>query len=109
MSLRELPGKRIQVAHALDGDEKSFVARQARVVQRLQLVPEMSLKFFHVGAVKNLAPSHVSAPLRDLLLQRRIARHAGHAFSQIPRSVSSTTCHCRCCAASCARPSDVIR
>ena len=36
-------------------------------------------------------------------------RHAVHAFIQIPRRVSSTTCHCCRWAASCVRPSLVMR
>jgi len=47
----------------------------------------------------------------DLLLERSIGegRHAMLAFIQRPRSVPSTTCHCCRWAASCARPSLVIR
>ena len=48
---------------------------------------------------------------RDLLFERSIVegRHAVHPFIQIPRRVTSTACHCRRWAASCARPSRVIR
>src|SRR5262249_61731252 len=50
-------------------------------------------------------------PLRDLLLERSIgeSRHAIRAFTQIPRRARSTTCHCCRWAATCARPSLVIR
>ena len=79
--------------------------------ERRQLVAQMSLELLHVGAVKRLPAAQVRPPLRDLFLERAIGegRHAVHAFIQIPRRVPSTTCHCCRWAASCIRPSLVIR
>jgi hypothetical protein len=46
----------------------------------------------------NRAPAmQVSAPLRDLIFEDEMIGGRGHAgltFSQMPRNVSSTTCHC---------------
>ena len=84
---------------------------QAGVGERHQLVAQMSLELLDVGTVKGLPTTYVRPPLRDLLLERSIdeGAHAVHAFIQIPRRVPSTTCHCCRWAASCARPSLVIR
>ena len=108
---RELARQRIEAAHALDGDQEGFVSCQAGLRERRQLVAQMSLELLDVRTVKGLPAAHVRPPLRDLLLERLVGegRHAGHAFIQMPRRVSSTTCHCCRWAASCARPSFVIR
>ncbi len=107
----ELARQRIEAAHALDRDQERFIPCQAGLGERHQLVAQMSLELLHVGTVKGLPAADVRPPLRDLLLERSIGegRHAVHAFIQIPRRVPSTTCHCCRWAASCARPSFVIR
>ncbi len=107
----ELARQRIEAAHALDRDQEGFFSCQAGLGQRRQLVAQMSLELLDVGTVKGLPAAQILPPLRDLLLERLIGegRHAVHACIQIPRSVPSTTCHCCRCAASCARPSLVIR
>ena len=108
---RELARQRVEAAHALDRDQERFISRQPGLGERRQLVAEMPLELFHVGTVNGLPAEQVGPPLRDLLLERSIGegRHAVHAFIQRPRRVSSTTCHCCRWAASCARPSLVIR
>ena len=107
----ELARQRIQAAHALDRDQEGFVPCQAGLGERHQLVAQMPLELLHVGTMKGGPAAHVRAPLGDLLLERSIGegRHAVHAFIQMPRRVSSTAFHCCRCAASCARPSLVMR
>lgn len=105
MRARELARQRIEVAHALYGNEERFIATQAGLGQLRQLIAEMGLELLDIGAVERLAASHVGAPLRDLLLEWAIVecRHAVQASIQMPRSVLSTACHCCRWAASCAR------
>ena len=107
----KLARQRIEAAHPLDRDQECFIPCQAGLDERRQLVAQVSLELLHVGAVKSRPAAYVRPPLRDLLLERSIGegRHAVHAFIQMPRSVTSTTCHCCRWAASCARPSLVIR
>ena len=90
---------------------KASSAGEAGLDERRHLVAQVSFQLLHVGAVDAPAGGGVRAPLRDLLLERAIGegRHAVHAFIQIPRRVPSTTCHCCRWAASCVRPSLVIR
>ena len=107
----ELTRQRIEIAHALDRNQECFIPCQTGLGERRQLIAQMSLELLHVGTLKTLTAAYVRAPLRDLLFERLIGegRHAGHSFIQIPRRVPSTTCHCCRWAASCARPSLVIR
>src|SRR6266540_2352569 len=107
----ELARERIEVAHALDRDQEGLFSGEAGPGQGRQLVAQMPLELLDVRTVKDLAATQILPPLRDLLLERLIGegRHAVHACIQIPRRVLSTTCHCCRWAASCARPSRVIR
>ena len=107
----ELARQRVEAAHALDRDQEGLFSGQASLGQRRQLVAQMSLELLDVGTVKGLPAAQILPPLRDLLLERLIGegRHTVHAFIQIPRRVPSTACHCCRWAASCARPSLVIR
>ena len=111
MRARELARQRIEAAHALDRDQERFISCQAGLGERRQLVAQMSLELLDVGTVKGLPAAQVRPPLRDLFLERLIGdgRHTVHACIQIPRRVPSTACHCCRWAASCARPSFVIR
>ena len=95
----------------LTATRKASSARQAGLGERRHLVAQVSLELLHVWSMDDPPTAQVLAPVRDLLLERAIGegRHAVHAFIQIPRKVLSTTFHCCRCAASCARPSFVIR
>src|SRR5437867_10582350 len=96
MLARELARQRIEAAHALDRDQERFIPGKAGLGERHQLVAQMSLELLDVRTVNRPPAPEVLAPLRDLLLERRIGecRHTVHAFIQIPRRVPSMTCHC---------------
>ncbi len=107
----ELARQRIEAAHALHRDQERLIRRKAGLGERRQLVAQMALELFHVGTVNGLAAAQVRTPLRDLFLERLIGerRHTVQACIQMPRRVPSTAFHCCRWAASCARPSFVIR
>ena len=107
----ELARQRIEIAHALDRDQKCFIPCQTGFGERRQLVAKMSLELLHVGTLNGLPAAQVVAPLRDLILDWLIGegRHTGNARIQMPRRAPSTTFHCSRWAASTARPSFVIR
>jgi hypothetical protein len=92
-------------------DRFGFIPSQACFGEYRYLVAEVALQFLHVGTVQGLPAAQVRPPLRDLLLERLIgeSRHTVHAAIQMPRRVPSTVFHCSRWAASCARPSFVIR
>ena len=103
--------QRIEAAHALDRDQERFVSGEAGLGERSELIAQMSLELLNVGAVNGLPAAQGRPPLRDLIFHRLIGegRHTVHACIQIPRRVPSTAFHCSRWAASCARPSFVIR
>ena len=108
----ELARQRIEIAHALDRDQECFIPCQAGLGERRQLIAQMSLELLRVGAVKTLLAAYARAPLRAICSSSGFigeGRHAVTAFIQMPRRVTSTACHCFRWAASCARPSFVIR
>ena len=126
---RELPGKGVEVAHALHRDQERLIGGEPRVDQHRDLLAQVVLQLRDVDGMDRLPASEVVPPLVDLLLERHpgaVGRHrqapcgrvavdatwfagAGSAsVRQMPRSVSSTACHCRCSSASWARPRDVM-
>ena len=111
MLARELAGQRIEVAHPLDSHQERFIPVEASFGEGRELIAKMSFQLLYVGTVNSLTAAQVRPPLRDLLFERSIGdrRHTVHAFIQIPLRVPSTAFHCSRWAASCARPSFVIR
>jgi hypothetical protein len=99
-----------RLAHPLDRDEKRFVSRQARRRERGHLVTQVTFKLFDVAPVNRSPAAQVPPPLRDLLFERPAGgHHAGLVFIQMAWRVSSTTFQRWRCAASCVRPSRVMR
>ena len=91
----------------LTATRKASSPARPAVGERRHLVAQVAFQLLDVRPVNRPPAAQVHPPLRDLLLERRAVgegRHAVRAFIQMPRSVSSTTCHCWRWAASCARP-----
>ena len=134
MLAREFARHRVEVAHALDGHQERLVGVQSGVDQRPHLVAEVALELLHVGRADRGTPAQPGPPAGDLLFERFVVRRhrsllaltkrrlaaplgahhhpsacAGMRSRQIPRSVLSTTCHCRRRASRCARPAFVTR
>ena len=108
---RELARQRVEASHPLDGHEERFVAGEAGGRECRDLIAQVAFELLDVLAVDGLPAAQVRAPLGDLILERRAGRcrHAGLVFIQIAWSVWSTTFHRWRSAASCVRPSRVMR
>ncbi len=115
---------RVQVGYLmrkylLERDFVNYVDESWADINRIKkILRDANLQFIDEG-VLDVPPwpdtvmpaAQVLPPLRDLFLERSIGkgRHTVHACIQIPRNVPSTARHCCRLAASCARPSFVIR
>ena len=114
----ELPGQRVEFAEALHPDQEGLLLVEPRLPEVSHLAPEVVLELIHVRSVDRLSSAHVGPPLMNPFFEHR---HASFLCHQIPcgaswndmngveRSVSLTTCHCRCWFASSSEPWSVIR
>ena len=128
MLARELPREGVEVAHALHRHEERLVGVEPRVGEHRDLLAQVILQLRHVDGVDRPPTAEVAPPLVDLRLERyrvigsrnrqapsgrsmvdgRPARGGKESARQMPRSVSSTACHCLRSSASCARPPEVM-
>lgn len=107
----ELTRECVEIAHALYSEQERLVVREARFTEHCHLLAKMALQFVNVRTMDRPPMTQVRAPLRNLFFEQRALRRSRHAvrvFIQTCRSALSTTCHCCCWEASCARPAVVM-
>ena len=76
---RELARERVQVAHALDGDQERLIFRQPRLGEAAHLVAQVRFELLDVRPRDGAAPAQVGAPLADLFFERRVFGCSAHA------------------------------
>src|SRR5690625_414383 len=115
----KLPRERVEIADALYGDQKRFISVEPGIDQFANLFSRVVFQFCDVNAVNRLASVQVTPPEIDLALEQCLVPGCMHYSApwrscrpdagnendcQMPRSVSSTVCHCLRSSASCACP-----
>ena len=114
----ELPGQGVELAEALHADEEGLLLVESRLPEVGHLAPQVVLELVHIRGVDGRTSENVGPPFIDPFLEHLYASRVRHQIpcgaswndmNGVARSVSFTTCHCRCWFASSSEPWSVIR